>query len=159
MKPLHSCLDGFISRPAQSGFSIGLARIPRFPMGEVALPLTLDKDINRVLALRGQGETDEWWPETLLHTRLRVMFRALGSRKTGKTCRILRVPSQVIGKSCPRSCPQYSDYDRLAADGLIRHILTPGPRSLFLFLSNVNCYVPPLLLPAGPLRSWQFSFS
>lgn len=107
----------------------------------------------------GRGETDEWWPETLLHTRLRVMFRALGSRKTGKTCRILRVPSQVIGKSCPRSCPQYSDYDRLAADGLIRHILTPGPRSLFLFLSNVNCYVPPLLLPAGPLRSWQFSFS
>ena len=40
-------------------------------MGEVALPLTLDKDINRVLALRGQGETDEWWPETGLNRRRR----------------------------------------------------------------------------------------
>jgi len=37
----------------------------------VALPLTLDKDINRVLALRGQGETDEWWPETGLNRRRR----------------------------------------------------------------------------------------
>ena len=81
----------------------------------------------------------KWWPETLPNIRLKFIIRALDSRKMGIICRILRVRSQAFGKSCPKSCPQYSRDDRLVAGGLTRRDLNPGHWGVYWYLSFQSC--------------------
>lgn len=78
-----------------------------------------------------QGETEQWWPETLLHTHLKLVRRAIKSRKIGIIRRMFQVRSQLFDGSCPQSCPQISDDHGSVTDGFSKLDLKPRSWGFF----------------------------